>query len=33
MIPEANRNGEPSFAGILYMSGLSIYALSTLALN
>ncbi len=33
MIPEANRDGEPSFAGILYMGGLSIYALSTLALN
>ncbi len=33
MIPEANRDGEPSFTGILYMGGLSIYALSTLVLN
>jgi zinc transporter, ZIP family len=32
MIPEANREGEPSFAGILFMAGLSIYALATLAL-
>jgi zinc transporter, ZIP family len=31
MIPEANREGEPSFAGILYIGGLSLYALSTLA--
>jgi ZIP family zinc transporter len=30
MIPEANREGEPSFAGILYIGGLSLYALSTL---
>ena len=31
MIPEANRDGEPNFAGILYMSGLSLYALMSLA--
>jgi ZIP family zinc transporter len=31
MIPEANREGEPSFAGILFIGGLSLYALSTLA--
>jgi len=27
MIPEANREGEPGFAGILYMGGLSLYGL------
>jgi ZIP family zinc transporter len=32
MIPEANREGEPSFAGILYIGGLSLYALATLSL-
>jgi len=31
MIPEANREGEPSFAGILYIGGLSLYAFSSLA--
>ena len=31
MIPEANREGEPSFAGILYMGGLSLYGLMSLA--
>ena len=31
MIPEANREGEPSFAGLLFIGGLSLYALSTLA--
>jgi zinc transporter ZupT len=31
MIPEANREGEPKFAGILYMGGLSLYALMSLA--
>ena len=31
LIPEANREGEPSFAGVLYIGGLSLYALSTLA--
>jgi len=30
LIPEANREGEPSFAGVLYVGGVSIYALSTL---
>jgi len=30
MIPEANREGEPTFAGILYMGGLSLYALMSL---
>ena len=33
MIPEANRDGEPSFAGILFMGGLSLYTLSMLALQ
>jgi ZIP family zinc transporter len=32
MIPEANREGEPSFAGILFVGGLSAYALLTMAL-
>lgn len=31
MIPEANREGEPSFAGILFIGGLSLYLLSTFA--
>jgi ZIP family zinc transporter len=31
MIPEANREGEPSFAGILFVGGLSVYALLKLA--
>jgi zinc transporter ZupT len=31
MIPEANREGEPGFAGILYIGGLSLYALMVLA--
>lgn len=30
LIPEANREGEPGFAGILYVGGISVYALSTL---
>jgi ZIP family zinc transporter len=30
MIPEANREGEPNFAGILYMGGLSLYGLMSL---
>jgi ZIP family zinc transporter len=29
MIPEANREGEPSFAGIFFVGGLSLYALFT----
>lgn len=33
MIPEANKEGEPSFAGILYLAGLSIYALLTLVVK
>jgi ZIP family zinc transporter len=33
MIPEANREGEPKFAGILYMGGLSLYALMSLAVR
>ena len=32
MIPEANRDGEPSLAGVLYIAGLSLYALMTLSL-
>jgi ZIP family zinc transporter len=31
MIPEANREGEPSFAAILYVAGLSLYAFVTLS--
>ena len=30
MIPEANREGEPSFAGIFFVGGLSLYAFLTL---
>ena len=33
MIPEANREGEPGFAGILYMSGLSLYGLMALTIK
>lgn len=33
MIPEANREGEPRLAGVLYMGGLSLYALMSLALR
>lgn len=33
MIPEANKEGEPGFAGILYLAGMSIYALLTLAVK
>lgn len=32
MIPEATREGEPGFAGILYTGGLSLYALMSLVL-
>jgi zinc transporter, ZIP family len=32
MIPEANREGEPGLAGILYMGGISVYALMSLAI-
>ena len=33
MIPEANRDGEPSFAAIMYVAGLSIYAFVTLSIE
>ena len=33
IIPEANREGEPGFAGVLYIGGLSLYALMSLALK
>jgi ZIP family zinc transporter len=33
IIPEANREGEPSFAGILFVAGISIYALLTLVVQ
>jgi len=33
IIPEANREGEPGFAGVLYIGGLSLYALMSLALQ
>jgi ZIP family zinc transporter len=33
MIPEANREGEPGFAGLLYIGGLSLYGLMALTLN
>lgn len=33
MIPEANREGEPGFAGILYMGGLSLYGLMALTVR
>src|SRR5262249_15756570 len=33
MIPEANRHGEPSLAGILFVGGLSLFALFTLILK
>lgn len=33
MIPEANREGEPGFAGILYMGGLSLYGLMSLTVR
>jgi zinc transporter ZupT len=33
MIPEANREGEPGFAGILYLGGLSLYALMSLTVK
>ncbi|MCZ7552767.1 MAG: hypothetical protein B6D39_09195 [Anaerolineae bacterium UTCFX2] len=32
MIPEANRDGEPGFAGILFVGGISLYALLTFLL-
>jgi ZIP family zinc transporter len=33
IIPEANREGEPGFAGVLYIGGLSLYALLSLVLR
>jgi ZIP family zinc transporter len=33
MIPEANKHGEPTFAGIFFVGGMSIYALLSLALT
>ena len=33
LIPEANREGEPGFAGILYIAGLSLYGLMSLTLR
>ena len=33
IIPEANREGEPGFAGVLYIGGLSLYALMSLVLQ
>jgi zinc transporter, ZIP family len=33
IIPEANREGEPSFAGILFVAGISLYALLTLVVK
>ena len=33
MIPEANREGEPSFAGVFYVAGLSLFALLTLSIR
>ena len=33
MIPEANREGEPSFAGIFYIAGLSLYGLLSLTIK
>ncbi len=32
LIPEANKEGEPGFAGILFIAGLSLYALLTLTI-
>jgi zinc transporter ZupT len=33
MIPEANKEGEPSFAGILFLAGLTLYAVLTLTIK
>lgn len=33
MIPEANRDGEPSFAGIFFIGGISLYALLAVSLK
>jgi ZIP family zinc transporter len=33
LIPEANREGEPGFAGVLYVAGLSLYGLMSLIIQ
>ena len=33
IIPEANREGEPSFAKILFIGGLSLYAMMSLMIR
>ena len=33
MIPKADKDGEPSFAGILFVGGMSLYALMTLTIK
>lgn len=33
MIPEANKEGEPGFAGILFLAGMAIYAILTLTVK
>jgi ZIP family zinc transporter len=33
LIPEANREGEPGFAGVLYVAGLSLYGLMSLTIQ
>lgn len=33
MIPEANKEGEPSFAGILFLAGLSVFALLSILIK
>ena len=33
LIPEANREGEPGFAGLLYIAGLSLYGLMSLTIK
>ena len=33
MIPEANREGEPGFAGVLFMGGRSLYGLMALTIK
>ena len=33
LIPEANREGEPGFAGLLYIAGLSLYGLMSLTIR
>jgi zinc transporter, ZIP family len=33
MIPEANKDGEPNFSGILFLAGLTLYAILTLTIK